>query len=256
MSSDLVVGGQEGVNARALLLSDDEMRRTWRVASALATSGMFKDARQAEQAFAKILLGRDLGLSPTQAMTGIYIVEGKPVVAATMLASFVQRTPGYDYKVVTLTEKLCEIDFFLDADLLGRSSFSIEDAQLAGLVRQNSPWVKFPRNMLFARAMSNGVRWFAPAATQGIAVYYEGEIESDALQLTAAAGETSDSEPDYGDDQEVADGLREVFGLLGYRPAKVKMMLAGCESGVERSELLTSLSGKVPVEAELVEESQ
>jgi hypothetical protein len=71
-------------------MTDGEIDRLFRVAKALAMSGMFKDARQAEQAFAKILLGRDLGLSPTQAMTGIHIVEGKPEIAATTLAGFIK----------------------------------------------------------------------------------------------------------------------------------------------------------------------
>src|ERR1044071_303709 len=65
---------------RMPLMTDDEIRRSWRLASSLAASGMFKDAKQGEQAFAKILIGRDLGLTPTQAMTGIHIVEGKPEV--------------------------------------------------------------------------------------------------------------------------------------------------------------------------------
>lgn len=35
---------------------------------------------------------------------------------------------------------------------------------------------KFPRNMLFARALSNGVRWFCPDVFYGNSVYVEGEI--------------------------------------------------------------------------------
>jgi hypothetical protein len=35
---------------------------------------------------------------------------------------------------------------------------------------------KFPRNMLFARAMSNGVKWYCPDVTSGVTVYSEGEI--------------------------------------------------------------------------------
>ena len=42
---------------------------------------------------------------------------------------------------------------------------------MANLVKDKSGWVKYPRNMLFARAMSNGVRWFAPEATGGLPVY-------------------------------------------------------------------------------------
>lgn len=169
------------------ILTDSEIDRTYRIAKALALSGMFKDARQAEQAFAKIILGRDLGLSPAQAMTGIYIVEGKPQVSSTMLASFVKQHPHYDYSVVEHTDKACELLFWYDGDEAGTSRFTIDDAERIGLAKKDV-WKKYPKNMLFARAMSNGVKWYAPDATNGVPVYVEGEIPEQAM-LNAGAGE-------------------------------------------------------------------
>lgn len=165
-------------------ITDREINRSWRVAKALAMSGMFKDARQAEQAFAKILMGRDLGLSPTQAMTGIHIVEGKPEVAAVTLAYFIRARDGYDYKVVEHTDKTCSIEFVVDGESRGVSTFTIEDAQTAGLTRPTkngapSNYSKFARNMLWSRAMSNGVKWYLPEVLSGVPVYYDGEIEDD-----------------------------------------------------------------------------
>lgn len=197
------------------LMTDDEIRRTWRLAQALSASSMFKDAKQAEQAFAKILLGRDLGLSPTQAMTGIHIVEGKPEVAAVTLASFVRRRPGVSYRVVEHTNEACEIHFFTGDDperckckpggrpagTCNVSRFTEEDADLAGLTRpsQNgkaSNHTKYPRNMFFARAMSNGVKWYVPEALGGIPVYTEGEVYQAAIEAprqAAAAMQLPDS---------------------------------------------------------------
>lgn len=176
-------------------MTDQEIDRLYRISKGLALSGMFKDARQADQAFTKILLGRDLGLSPTQAMTGIHIVEGKPQVAATTLAMFVKQTDGCDYRVREHTEEACSIEFFQDGDSLGISSFTIQEARKAGLVRPRSPWENYPRNMLFARAMSNGVKWFVPQATAGIPVYYEGEIVEEAtLSEGVGTGEPADVE--------------------------------------------------------------
>lgn len=176
------------------LMNDEEIRRTWRVSQALAASGMFKDARQAEQAFAKILLGRDLGLSPTQAMTGINIVEGKPEIAAVTLASFVRRRDGYEYKVVEHTVEKCSIEFIVDGEVRGVSEFTMEDAEKAELTKPTrsghpSNYVKYPRNMLFARAMSNGIKWFVPEVTRGIPVYHEGEVYQAAIEAPRAAAE-------------------------------------------------------------------
>ena len=80
-----------------------------------------------------------------------------------LIASTVKRSGIYDYKVVELTEKNCILDFFQGKEFIGRSAFSIEDAKKA--LTQNLD--KFPKNMLFARAMSNGAKWFCPDVFAG-----------------------------------------------------------------------------------------
>ena len=93
-------------------ISDREFERLWRIGTGLANSRMFKDVEKAEEAFAKILLGRDLGLSPTQSLQGIYLVEGNLQIAATTLASFVRRSPRYDYDVTVHTRESCTVVFW------------------------------------------------------------------------------------------------------------------------------------------------
>lgn len=197
------------------ILTDDEIDSLWRVGKALAASRMFKDATQAEQAFAKIILGRDLGLSPAQAMTGIHIVQGKPQVAATMLAAFVRSRPEYDFKVTEHTDTVCSIDFYRNGEKIGTSSFTWEDATRAKL-NGKDVWKQHPRNMLFARAMSNGVKWYAPDATNGLPVYVEGEIIEQAM-LNAGAGEPPEDGDDVfspPEDAEVIPGQTEITDLL------------------------------------------
>jgi hypothetical protein len=174
-------------------VSTEELGTLMQVAGALAKSGLFKDTRQAEQAVAKVLVGRDLGLSPTEAMMGIHIVEGKPELSASLQASFVKRTPGYDYRVLEHTDQACEIAFYRDGEEIGRSRFTIEDARRAGLAGRNV-WKSYPRNMLFARTMSNGVAFHCPEVTGGIRVYHEGEIgtaePADKAPMPEPAGNT------------------------------------------------------------------
>jgi hypothetical protein len=178
----------------APILTDDEINRLWRIGSALAKSKMFNDAQQAEEAFAKIILGRDLGLSPMQSMTGIHLVKGKPQVAAVMLAGFVRQHERYDYSIMEHTETACEILFWVDGDEAGTSRFTIEEAERAGLTKPSrngepSNWVKWPRNMLFARAMSNGVKWYAPDSMGGMPIYTEGDtLEGTATELAIGSG--------------------------------------------------------------------
>jgi hypothetical protein len=154
------------------------------VATNLAKSGFFQDAREATQAFAKILAGAELGIPPFAAMSGIYIVKGKPQLGGVLLGGLVKRSGKYDYKVAELSDARCSIDFFQGTELIGNSTFTIEDAKKAGT--QNTD--KFPKNMLYARAMSNGVKWYTPDVTNG-PVYAEGEFEEDAPRVQDTTAE-------------------------------------------------------------------
>ena len=148
-------------------------------------SGMFADIKSAQQAVVKIMAGAEMGISPFQAMSGIHIIQGKPTIGAGLMASRVKSSGKYNYKIVEMDEKVCKIQFYEQCAVLndkhnnkgwneiGVSTFTIEDAKKAGTKNLD----KFPRNMLFARAMSNGVRWFCPDIYEG-PVYVPEEMES------------------------------------------------------------------------------
>src|SRR5690606_23537732 len=133
------------------------------LSDAFAKSGMFNDAKQAVQAFVKIQAGQEIGVPPFAAMSGIHIIQGKPTMGAGLIASTVKGSGKYDYKVKEMSDKVCSIDFFQGKDNIGNSTFTIEDARKA----QTKNLEKFPKNMLFARAISNGVKWFCPDVFSG-----------------------------------------------------------------------------------------
>lgn len=128
------------------------------IGKAFAESGMFPDIKSAAQAVVKIQAGQELGIAPFAAMSGIHIIAGKPTVGAGLMAAKVKASGKYDYKVIQQDEKACSLDFYQGKTKLGNSTFTIEDAKKADTKNMG----KFPRNMLFARAISNGVRWFTP----------------------------------------------------------------------------------------------
>lgn len=133
------------------------------MAKTFAESGMFTDAKEMGKAFVKIQAGQEIGIPPFAAMAGIHIIQGKPTIGAGLIASTVKGSGKYDYKVAKLDDTNCSIDFFQGKELIGNSTFTIEDAKKAGT--QNI--AKFPKNMLFARAISNGVKWFCPDVFSG-----------------------------------------------------------------------------------------
>lgn len=133
------------------------------IGKAFAESGMFGDTKKAAEAIVKIQAGQEMGISPFAAMSGIHIIQGKPTVGAGIIASCIKRSGKYNYKVKEMNDKICSVDFYEGEENIGNSTFTIEDAKKAGTKNLD----KFPRNMLFARAISNGVKWFTPDVFSG-----------------------------------------------------------------------------------------
>lgn len=186
-------------NQNSLITSYDDAERA---AKAMAGSGFFADTRQASQAIVKILAAREIGLGPFAGMTGVNIIQGKPAFGANIMAACVKKSGRYNYRVTEMTEKVCSIEFMERLDgkwvAIGVSTFTIEDARKAGTKNLD----KFPRNMLFARAMSNGVRWFAPDVMNGSTVYTPEELGADVDEDGNIVSVQFVSEPEPNDEPE------------------------------------------------------
>ena len=150
------------------------------IGKAFAESGMFADCKSAAQAVVKIQAGAEMGIPPFAAMSGIHIIQGKPTVGAGLMAANVKASGKYDYKVIEATDKICSIDFFQGKEKIGNSTFTIEDAKRA--LTKNID--KYPKNMLFARAISNGVKWYTPDVFAG-PVYTPEEFDQPSQQVEA-----------------------------------------------------------------------
>lgn len=142
------------------------------MAKMFAESGMFPDIKSAAMAVVKMQAGQEMGIPPFQAMNGIHIIAGKATVGSGIIASRVKASGKYDYEVMQQDDKACSIDFYQGKKKLGNSTFTIDDAKKAGTKNMD----KFPKNMLFARAVSNGCRWYTPDVFDG-PVYVPEEME-------------------------------------------------------------------------------
>ena len=172
----------------------DFLREPTALAQVFIQSKMFPDVEVAAQAMVKIIAGREFGLTPLQSMTDLYIVKGKVSLNSKIIASLIKRSGKYDYKIVELTDEVCTLEFFeLETDAesgiikkvsIGKSSFTIKDAARAGIVNKEV-WKNWPKNMLFARAVSMGGRTFCPDV---ITAYSPDEVED--LEPTPPATKT------------------------------------------------------------------
>lgn len=164
-----------------------------RLGELLCRSGFFQDAKEAGQAVTKILAGQEMGFPPIASMTGVYIVKGKVSLSANLIAAAIKRSGRYTFRCAQghPTSEECEITFFERAsdgwNSIGTSSFTIAEAHAANLHKEwdkqanawkeKATWKNFPKNMLFARALSNGAKWFCPDIFGG-PVYTPDELDA------------------------------------------------------------------------------
>lgn len=140
-----------------------------------AKSGWFKDSTDPAKAVVKIIAGREMGIGPMASMQGIHIIEGKPTLSANLLAAQVKRHPAYDYIPREVTNQGARIEFFQNGEPIGKSEFTMADAQKAGIANKQN-FKRYPKAMMFARALSQGVRWFCPDVTAGSPAYVPEEL--------------------------------------------------------------------------------
>lgn len=158
---------------------NEELANVQRLGNLLVASGYFADARDMAQAAVKVMAGQELGIPPIAAMMGINIIKGKVSLGVHLIASRV-RAHGYDFRFKRHDKTGCTLEFYSRPDssgkrqVLGESSFTEDDAKNAGLM--GDMYRKYPKNMYYSRAMSNGAKWFTPDVFGGAPVYTPDEL--------------------------------------------------------------------------------
>ena len=198
-------------------MTTDVAVSTSEVAAQFKKSGLFPDLQSEAQAYVKILAGQELGIGPMAAVAGLNVIKGRVTFSANLLASMVKRDPRYDYRVTEHTAEACRITFLQDGVEIGVSEFTGADAKRAGLGGQN--WQKYPKAMMFARALTQGVRWYCPDVTSGTPAYVPEEIGAEVVEqvedaqvvdptYTRRMDRLVELVEEFGFSQEQRDGLR------------------------------------------------
>lgn len=175
-AADLALTQQSGLQRdEPINLTHLTMRQLEFIGKAMVASGAFSDVKSQSQALVRILAGQEMGLGPFAAMSNINIINGSPAVGGHIMAARVKASQKYDYQVIKWDKDICSIDFFQNGKKIGNSTFDKSDATSAGLVNKDN-WRKFPRNMYFNRAISNGVRTYCPDVLGNAPVYDPDEL--------------------------------------------------------------------------------
>jgi len=119
-----------------------------------AAESRFYGATTPAQALLLMLTGRDLGLSYTQSLRSFHVIEGKATLTADgMVAVCLQHQHLCEYfRCVEATDAKATWETKRKGQEPVRYTFTVEEAQRAGLVKPNGNWQKYPRRMVSARA--------------------------------------------------------------------------------------------------------
>ena len=159
------------VNDNELIMKD--LQNTHKMCEMLMSTPHYRSIGSAG-IFAIVEKSKSIGVNTMDALNGgMYFVQGKVELSSAMMNQLI-RTAGHS---ITKDKKSDETICILhgkrnDNGDTWVESFSIKDAQQAGIYKNQ--WLKYPKDMLFARALSRLARQLFPDVIKGC--YVQGEI--------------------------------------------------------------------------------
>jgi len=160
----------------------------WRLATIMAKSELVPKSYRdrPEDVLVAMMYGAEVGLTPAQAVTGVYVTNGKPGLYGEALLGVIMASPLYvdhdEYYLVDGERR----DTVTSADLAKPTTtaicvfvrrgaprptvrkFSIEDAKRSRLIGKAGPWTEYPQIMLRMRARGFAARDAFPDLLRGI----------------------------------------------------------------------------------------
>jgi len=136
-----------------------------RMAIAVSKSGLF-GVKNVEQAMALMLIAQAEGMHPAIAARDFHVIQGRPALKAdAMLARF--QAAGGKVQWTSYTETKVAGIFSHPAGGSVEVEWTIAMAKTAGLAGKDV-WKQYPRGMLRARVISEGVRTVYPGVAVGV----------------------------------------------------------------------------------------
>jgi hypothetical protein len=136
-----------------------------RMAQAISKSNLF-GMKDVEQALALMLVAQAEGLHPATAARDYHIIQGRPALKAdAMLARYLNSGGKVEWHEHTDSKVAATFSHPQGGTL--KIDWDTERAKKAGLGGKDN-WAKYPRQMLRARVISEGVRATNPAVAVGV----------------------------------------------------------------------------------------
>jgi hypothetical protein len=147
-----------------------------RMLAKVAVDSKFFAVKSEAEALVILMTGRDLGLSSMQALRGISVVQGRPVLGADLMVAVVLASDKCEYwQSIESTPEKCTIETKRRGSRGPvRKTWTVEDARRAGLGGKG-PWQQYPSQMLRHRCAADLARECYPDLLLGI--YSPDEID-------------------------------------------------------------------------------
>jgi hypothetical protein len=179
----------------------DELSNTQEVCQKLMATKHYSNLG-AEGIFAVVSAAGALGIDPKLALGGgLYFVKGKVEMSSRMMAGLIRKHKHSITRNRKSDDTICILHGKrADNGDEWSESFSIEEAKRAGICR--GPWLTFPRDMLYARALSRLARQLFPDVIGNC--YVEGEISlDDNIKAKMESAITQNDRANYQDENSV-----------------------------------------------------
>lgn len=188
-----------------------------RMAQAVAKSNLF-GVKSADQALALMLVAQAEGRHPALAARDYDIIQGRPSKKSeAMLRDFLESGGKVEWH--DLTDTVADATFSHPSGGSVRISWDMKRAQAAGLGGKDM-WKKYPRQMLRARAVSEGIRTVCPMATSGFYVPEEVADFTPEKNITPTSGAKDRVEPSKANEiDELAKKVQEFADAGQYEDA-------------------------------------
>jgi hypothetical protein len=150
-------------------LEPQSMNQAVQLAQLLFKARLFGAYGTPEAVLSTVLAGRELGLSAMASLRSFHIVENRPTLAADALRALVLKSGKAKY--FRCTERTAERATFETQrgdDPACSLTYTVAEAQAAGVVKPNSGWVKHSADMCIARASSKLARLVYPDVCAGL----------------------------------------------------------------------------------------
>ena len=148
------------------------------MAKAISASNFF-GVKSPEQAMALMLIAQAEGMHPAIAARDYHVIQGKPALKAdAMLARFLQSGGKVEWTSYTDAKVAAKFSHPQGGSI--EVDWDMQRAKNAGLGTKEM-WVKYPRQMLRARVISEAIRTVYPGANSG---FYTVEEVQDMVDVT------------------------------------------------------------------------